>query len=245
MVNASNHSEGVLANFDNAICVENPTTSKGIPIAPIANPKFLSVDLLLSETPDDVTSTSAPSSSSKTTPSSRQPVALYRHDLESFFYVLVFILARFRGGKDTRLSLERWESSQPHKLRAAKLDFINAGEGAYLEEEDSSGGALLHWERGSTTFDVEPVEQEEEQSRRAASTQEGLDGWERLDNIPLKRRWLVPLAALIKRGWDARRASEDTKGKSVPTKNEGFDYATLGGHLTYENFMKILDPSFS
>lgn len=241
MVTTSYPLMGVLVDFQHAICVENPLTSKGIPIIPVAKRKYLSVDLLTDEAMSHRTAAEAaakalergePVASSSELPSGASlPRALYRHDLESFFYALVFLLVGIRDAEDVhyefrRIGLDHWLTESVADVRAAKIAFINAGKGAYRSEEDPM------------EVDTKGVEGAKPKEPEVGALKED----QKLEGIPLVTRWLVPLAALIKSGWDARREFEERQEKGSVPEGETFDEVTLGGHLTYEKFMKVLSP---
>lgn len=113
-------------------------------------------------------------------------MSYYRHDLEAFYYCLVWLVIRFRGGKDQYNALEEWDSDGM-RARQSKIAFVKAGDDILTKYPDA----------------------------------------------PLLRRWVLPLGKLIRDGWAAREAAQ-AEG------NATFDHATLGGHITYENFMKVL-----
>ena len=58
-------------------------------------------------------------------------VHLYRHDLESLFYILVWITSRFHKGKEIEdPPLESWEDVNVKLVRASKISFL-LGHGEY------------------------------------------------------------------------------------------------------------------
>lgn len=79
MVNSSNHSEGVLIDLDVAARVdEHGDHVGGIPFPPAGTLETRAFDLVSAERPRK---------------------AYYRHDLESFFYTLLWIQALYKDGK--------------------------------------------------------------------------------------------------------------------------------------------------
>lgn len=70
------------------------------------------------------------------------PGHLYRHDLESFFYVLVWIIVRFHNGRviETR-PLQEWEDSGRDVLSGLKSGFLLT----YVANPTANYGSLFDW----------------------------------------------------------------------------------------------------
>lgn len=119
MVDASNPSIGVLIDFDLAAIVRDDD-GKPLPVKPMlaGTRPFLALDLLQDA-----------------------PVAqpYYRHDLESFLYVLAWILAHFDKGKSVQdYALVSFHEGDWRRIRAAKQGFLKSG-----SEFESVGNVVL------------------------------------------------------------------------------------------------------
>ncbi|KAK0203133.1 hypothetical protein DFS33DRAFT_1262140 [Desarmillaria ectypa] len=125
---------------------------------------------------------------------------IYRHDLESFVYLLVWASVHFdlKNGTCHEFDpvLKCWDAKLPSEFGRAgnqKRDF---------------------W----LTKDV---------------TDSILDYFQP-DFDPLKDQWIRPLRALFKKGF---RTAEDAEDEG---DNNDFDRKTLGGVVTFENFVRVL-----
>lgn len=162
MVDANDHSAGVLIDLDLAVRLKDG--EHWIPFEPVpaGTLAFRAIDIL------------------------RQGELVrtiyYRHDLESFFYTLVWILAY-----------------HAHSFSTPVRDLALWCDGVPMVIADRKRGCLI---QPNTV----------------------------LPEGPLKSLWLLKLARMLNNGYDQIRPV--LRG----------DVATMGGQMTYDTFMAILDP---
>lgn len=87
MVDASKPSVGVLIDLDLAAQIRDGDRELEVKASRVGTLPFLPIDLLVEPFP---------------------PRHYYRHDLESFFYVLVWICVHYRRGEPSKLDFFRW-----------------------------------------------------------------------------------------------------------------------------------------
>lgn len=171
MVDPSVPTSGVLIDLDMAAQVK-PHSGKPLEVVPIltGTTPFLAIDLL------------------GDTPPSK---AYYRHDLESFLYVLGWISVTYNLGV-----------KQPSDHFAAWC----SGSWADIAEHK------LHW------LSLPCTDNATEQF------------------APLQPTWLLGLRKLFHDGYTAQKLYQ----AGLPGNLESFDYETLGGYVTYEKFLAVL-----
>ena len=164
MVEKDNEAKGVLIDLDLAILVNGDVPLQHRPTIAGTLP-FLSVDYLSDPPPRR---------------------HLYRHDLESFLFVLGWILARFNeeGVEINPDELDAWYTQPRTHMRNGKYGFFS-------------------WPFGSP-------------ASRFPS---------------LQKSWVRELGQLFQHGYGIWHDNLDVKT---------FDEETLGGHVTYDSFLKIL-----
>ena len=122
------------------------------------------------------------------------PRSLYRHELESFFYALCYILA-YRA--------------KVHE----EYPLADCGNGT--------------WE------DIKSRKREWLKTSRTSSKPFP-------DEVSLQDAWIIPLMEIFRKGYDARD-NYNPRGVGTKKAGTGFDGETLGGHVTYEAFMRVLN----
>ncbi|KAK0185044.1 hypothetical protein F5146DRAFT_1144760 [Armillaria mellea] len=137
----------------------------------------------------------------------------YRHDLESFFYVLVWAAIHFNLKEGTRTEiahpvLAEWAAGDDKEAWQSKMSF------------------LKDFEAGETVFNLMGEEFDE-----------------------LNVTWILDLREIFADGYGALEDHLETEFRGVqgvPSLRVGhsdpaFDEKTLGGHVTFEKFMDILN----
>ena len=162
MVDADDHSVGVLIDLDLAVRLKDGERQLAFEPVPAGTLAFRAIDILWQgEFVHELH---------------------YRHDLESFFYTLVWILTYYPHSFSTPVGeWSQWYNTHPFVIANSKI-------GMFI-------GASVNMPDG-----------------------------------PLKEPWLLKLANLFAKGQRLRARYGDT------------DKETLGGYLTYEKIMAVLDP---
>jgi len=171
MVDPLDHNKGILIDLDLAVRVHGSDSRPVGKLPPPGTITFRAIDLC-KDNPRDV---------------------YYRHDLESFLYVLVWILTHYHQGKEILGDQYRnWHGAEWSTISSSKIGFL---------------ALAKHYEFPSHT--------------------------------PLRDSWIAGLANLFNMGYLARLDALDSiwdTGFPQP-----FDEETLGGHVTYEKYLEILE----
>jgi serine/threonine protein kinase len=171
MVDPNDHNKGVLIDLDLAVRV------RGSDKKPVGEPQppgtmaFRSIDLC-KEPPWEV---------------------FYRHDLESFFYVLVWILTHFDGGKLVlRNRYPEWQEGRLADIAGSKVGFL-------------PDAKILAFPPRSR----------------------------------LRTSWIARLGKMFELAYRTKFAL--LREELLTDIPQPFDEETLGGHITYDQFMAILE----
>lgn len=175
------------------------------------------------------------------------PQHMYRHDLESFLYVLVWMVMTYRPGHSTSYGF----AEDDRRTRHASEDV--SGQNVTLETNSSSptSAMLSQWHKG----DWDDIRKSKEKFLHTSDISP--------THSPLSSTWLPALQAMFREGYKARRQSkatmnsrayvaqhrtsgvqEATTRSNAPQTDEyaqEFDEETLGGHVTYEKFIAVLE----
>lgn len=201
MVDASNPSQGVLIDFDFAALVNENGD-------PLGNEVFMHAGTFSFRAHDLI--------------SPLRPLkAYYRHDLESFFLVLLWIQSKYPNGKP---------AVPPPPPRAPSKE-----PGSEESDEESED----EWPPDSVKSIKNPAELKF--YRNWKDTRSGREAWLKyteLYELPpgsseLRDQWIGPLLTMFRDGLKSIPWREDEQAKS-------WDEATYGGTITYEAFMRIL-----
>ncbi|KAF8316160.1 hypothetical protein DL93DRAFT_2166381 [Clavulina sp. PMI_390] len=179
---------------------------------------------------------------------------LYRHDLESLFYSLAWLVASpppieyrgksvlTQGKKRTREEFEEDEQERdehPEHYSGTAEEGDHAG--TQEPRRDTGRDHLLRWYTGS-------LEDMAAAKRAYIAAEDGPapPRWQELDE-----QWIAPLRVAIREGYAAAENAEERKktgagdrwgkGKQKEDMDVDVDWQTLGGHVTYERFRAILD----
>jgi len=170
MVDPSNPSSGILIDLDMAARDKDPDTGMKLELPPLpgGTVPFRAAELC-SDDP--------------------LPRVLYRHDLESFFFVLIWMLL-YRVNEPIDPHFGPWSTGDWRAIRTYKKGFLLS----------------------PVTTDLPP-------------------------DLPLRASWIEPLWRTIGEGYDVK------SWHSVHTPGDPFDVETMGGHISYEVYMDILNRS--
>ena len=105
----------------------------------------------------------------------RKVPRLYRHDLEGFIWVLVWVFLQYEGCKRVQDTLEEWRSGNLKNCRAAKLEFLSNPASyhavpSWRKEWDMTMG-LLDWLETERSARVAVKIAERQAARRQAAGQ--------------------------------------------------------------------------
>lgn len=208
MVNSSDHSQGVLVDLDMAQLVDTRqrpnspySVSRGAALAACGTGAFRALDLLRGASP---------------------PQPLYRHDLESFFYVLVWLVTQHENGRPVvppYMDVSGW-------CLGSDSDWTSA--------YDAKKGFLA-----DTVIQSLHCKHELARTWLPRLRQMFYSGYAALDMV---REPLPSVAGALR---DSRIVSH-TAAKNVSVRSRAaasFDLETLGGHVTYDKFIEILTGS--
>lgn len=172
MVEAARPEVGVLIDLDLAVQLREPGGEITIPASRIGTLPFMAIELLNSAL--------------------YPPQHYYRHDLESFFYVLAWILANYEdGGRTAVKTFSEWCSGSFTFMAVVKSEYM------------------------SSVTDM-PIAQFDQ----------------------LRKKWLVPLAAAFRAGYDAKGLAYENGLKGPEW---GIDIETLDHNINYDIILSILD----
>lgn len=176
MVNRADHSEGVLIDLDIAARVNEQGTPVNRDELPVAGTiEFRACDLVIPEKPKK---------------------AYYRHDLESFFYTLVWIQLHYQNGV----------YYQHPEAETADFGF----RGSWEATRDYKQGFLHAYN----------------------------DKEDQLPWTSLRDAWLTPLREYFGKAFNAEHNAAIATYRGVGSL---LDEKTLGGEISFEKFVKILD----
>jgi hypothetical protein len=198
MANSSDHSQGVLVGLDMAQrvgirqwCDPFSCTARNAALATCGTATFKALDLLREGPP---------------------PQPLYRHDLESFFYALVWLVTQHEDGQPVvPPHIPGWcVGAGPHWSATydAKKAFL-AG----------TGSQSLHCKHELARTWLPRLRQ---------MFHSGYAAWDMIREPP------APIADVT------RDSGAVAQNASAPSHAAAFDVETLGGHVTYEKFIEIL-----
>lgn len=157
------------------------------------------------------------------------PRHLYRHDLESFFYVLTWMVAHFHPDRslDTKGGKESINHTGSDKAAVEPGLSTPESESTILNSSSQRASMLSRWHKGSWT----DIRTSKERFLHSSSNAEDREQPQLFPaQSSLSKTWLPALQAMFREGYNDRMRGE-------------VDEETLGGHITYEKFIAILEGS--